>query len=314
MKSLNATLLFFLILFSIRGYSQIRVTSAGRVGINNASPSHQFDLNGDFYFKQNGPSMIETQNGSLVHFSNSQLYTSSFMSLGKKDYWWNQLWALSPQFVFHPCFQCDEKNLTQIRAVPSVLDKIIQIRPVSYKIATPESCSALQDENLQLGFIAREVEQFFPEVVQQTEGNKGIKYTEFIPLLVKAVQEQNAMIDSLESRIEKLEHNYYVRETNENDESFRTKENRPEICKLHQNTPNPWNTNTNIYFEIPDWIVDAQLQIHGINGALLKTVKIYQRGAGNTKIGAHEFNPGTYFYSLICDKKIIETKKMLLTD
>lgn len=42
----------------------------------------------------------------------------------------------------------------------------------------------------QMGFIAQEVERVFPGlVVTRVDGNKGVKYSRFVPLLVEAVRE-----------------------------------------------------------------------------------------------------------------------------
>jgi hypothetical protein len=57
-----------------------------------------------------------------------------------------------------------------------------------------------------MGFIAQEVQPVFPEIVtKQKDGSLGIRYTELIPVLVKAFQEQQAEIDDLKARIGKLE-------------------------------------------------------------------------------------------------------------
>jgi len=68
----------------------------------------------------------------------------------------------------------------------------------------------------QIGFIAQEFEQIFPALVTEspdrdqqgnisTETTKSIKTSVLIPILVKAMQEQQAIIESLTARIEALE-------------------------------------------------------------------------------------------------------------
>jgi hypothetical protein len=51
-----------------------------------------------------------------------------------------------------------------------------------------------------------------------------------------------------------------------------------------------------------------------MNGTLLKTLQINQRGTGNVIINANEFVAGMYLYSLVCDERIVDTKQMLLTE
>jgi hypothetical protein len=72
------------------------------------------------------------------------------------------------------------------------------------------------DEQKQLGVIAQELEQIFPGMVEEspdrdTEGNdlgtttKSVKYSVFVPMLVKAIQELKAINDAQAQRIETLE-------------------------------------------------------------------------------------------------------------
>ena len=55
------------------------------------------------------------------------------------------------------------------------------------------------------GFIAQEVQSLFPEVVSEKNGYLGISYESMIPLAIKAIQEQQVIIDTQEERIAKLE-------------------------------------------------------------------------------------------------------------
>nr|NQU91876.1 tail fiber domain-containing protein [Bacteroidota bacterium] len=60
----------------------------------------------------------------------------------------------------------------------------------------------------QFGFIAQEVEEILPSVVlteDNDEQTKALKYSEFIPLLVKAVQELKAENEVMKARIASLE-------------------------------------------------------------------------------------------------------------
>jgi hypothetical protein len=88
------------------------------------------------------------------------------------------------------------------------LDKLNQVRVVNYNL--------IGDEQKQIGVIAQELEQVFPSLVEATidrdaEGNdlgtttKGVKYSVFVPMLIKAIQEQQAIITALTTRITALE-------------------------------------------------------------------------------------------------------------
>jgi len=72
------------------------------------------------------------------------------------------------------------------------------------------------DEQKQIGVVAQELEQVFPGMVDKfldrdADGNdlgtttKSVKYSVFVPMLVKAIQELSAKNDALEARIAALE-------------------------------------------------------------------------------------------------------------
>ena len=72
------------------------------------------------------------------------------------------------------------------------------------------------DEQKQIGVIAQELESIFPSMVEDhkdydEEGEdlgtvtKSVKYSVFVPILIKAIQEQQTIIEDLKSRIETLE-------------------------------------------------------------------------------------------------------------
>ena len=98
-----------------------------------------------------------------------------------------------------------KENVTD--ATPK-LEKLNQVRVVNFNL--------IGNEQKQIGVIAQELEQIFPSIVEDTpdfdaEGNelgtttKSVKYSVFVPMLIKAMQEQQATIEALTQRIETLE-------------------------------------------------------------------------------------------------------------
>jgi hypothetical protein len=84
-------------------------------------------------------------------------------------------------------------------------EDLAKLRVVKYRWHNAEESSPKE-----LGFIAQEVEAVFPNMIS-TEMNddgidvKSIKTSVFVPMLVKAIQEQQAIINDLKARIETLE-------------------------------------------------------------------------------------------------------------
>jgi hypothetical protein len=88
------------------------------------------------------------------------------------------------------------------------LNTILQLRPVRFDFKEGFG----NNKKNQLGFIAQEVEEVFPDAVDiwaesEEEGNpyKSLGPAALIPVLVKAIQEQTQIIKDLESRIVFLE-------------------------------------------------------------------------------------------------------------
>jgi hypothetical protein len=95
----------------------------------------------------------------------------------------------------------DESLKENISDVGSVIDKVKDYRCVNYSLKSQNADTADK-----IGFIAQDWENDFPNVVDKNnEGILGMKYTETIPVLLKAIQEQQAIIEDLKSRIETLE-------------------------------------------------------------------------------------------------------------
>jgi hypothetical protein len=84
----------------------------------------------------------------------------------------------------------DARLKTDIHCLSGVLDRVLQMRPVSYRFkSAPASATPA------LGFIAQEVEPLFPEVVDEHDGLKSLAYSELVPVTVGAIQELNRKLE-----------------------------------------------------------------------------------------------------------------------
>ena len=81
------------------------------------------------------------------------------------------------------------------------LDVVERLRPVTFTWKRPMD-DGMKGE--QIGFVAQEVQKVLPSVVlteNNSEKTLGIKYTELIPVLAKAIQEQQAEIEQLRAEL-----------------------------------------------------------------------------------------------------------------
>ena len=92
----------------------------------------------------------------------------------------------------------DEKYKYNILPITYGLNTILQLKPVNFQW--------IEGEENDLGFIAQDVAEIIPEAVN-TNWNSDLlmRYESIIPILTKAIQEQQALIKALEQRILTLE-------------------------------------------------------------------------------------------------------------
>lgn len=94
----------------------------------------------------------------------------------------------------------------EITDVAGALDRVLALRPVTWYWK-----SDVNNQELEHGFIAQELEQVFPELVTIREWKDGtprkhVSVSGLVPYLVKALEEQQQQrIDQLEQEIRKLQ-------------------------------------------------------------------------------------------------------------
>jgi hypothetical protein len=153
--------------------------------------------------------MVATWNGSLnlVHSSTNfasqsdqfRFTTTSFYpasdntkSLGSGATRWTAVYAVNGVIQ-----TSDQRMKNNIRDLRYGLDAVLALRPVSYSWKS-------DTKSKKIGLIAQEVKQIIPEVVVGDE-QLGMNYGELVPVLIKAIQEQQKTIEALEEKIKNSE-------------------------------------------------------------------------------------------------------------
>jgi hypothetical protein len=87
-----------------------------------------------------------------------------------------------------------------VDATPKLND-LMQVRVRNYNLIADET------KTKQIGVVAQELEKVFPSMVETDGlfGHKQVKYSVFVPMLIKAIQELKAELDAAKERIVALE-------------------------------------------------------------------------------------------------------------
>ena len=238
----------------------------------------------------------------------------------------------------------DESYKENITSINNSLNKIKQIRGVTYKLKeqveeTAPTANTLQSDvssrdtlsaqspvpveivnkikaekkRKKSGFIAQELEEIFPEAVYTLpNGKKAIAYSEIIPLLVEAIKEQQNEIDELK-QAKSIQARSTISDADEQSDVNSLLDEKLK-AKLYSNIPNPFKEQTTISFFISETSSRASIHIYNLQGKQIKQLNIESRGNDSVTINGYELTPGMYMYSLIVDGQEVDTKKMILTE
>ena len=266
------------------------------------------------------------------------LYPSSswYLQLGKSNAFLGDCYITHELYMVAPTYYSDKNVKNNINyKLDRTLAKLQKLKPVSYNLK-PELFKGFPAKKIeeysgkkQYGFIAQELQEVFPELVDKdsTTGHLGIQYTNLIAVLVDAVNLQQAQLDSLKQALSiccnaKGTGNRTIKQdTTNNGNGQRTLNNNQltangdqiTSAKLYQNNPNPFSQTTVVKCFIPQSNQNASLLVFDLNGSLKKTIAISSKGDVNTTINGRELVSGMYYYTLLIDGVEIDTKKMILT-
>jgi hypothetical protein len=92
----------------------------------------------------------------------------------------------------------DRRLKREIRGLELGLDAVLRLRPVSYSYAWAD-----REDDRRLGLIAQEVREVVGEAVhEQEDGMLGIDYESLVPVLIRAIQEQQQAIERLSGELQ----------------------------------------------------------------------------------------------------------------
>lgn len=175
---------------------------------------------------------------------------------------------------------------------------------------TPTEIQALQKKHY--GFDAAELQEIYPDLVYENQqGELCINYIEMIPILAKSIKELKTEITTLQGGNNDgaavMSRAAYG--ATDIDESTTIT-----IPMLKQNNPNPFTENTVIEYSLPETVQTANLYIYDMNGKQIEQIALTERSESSITVNGGKLSAGMYLYSLIADGKVIDTKRMILTE
>lgn len=226
----------------------------------------------------------------------------------------------------------DENYKTNIEPFEDGLSVIRQINPISYRYTGELGLPS--DEDF-IGVTAQQMQDIAPYTVGTIEladvdgsvhqllsyNGAALKY-----VIINALKELEERNDSLHERTQWLE--------NQLTElmgvvysccSIEPQQRRTEIEQttqhekkglgfvLDQNDPNPFSSSTDITYSIPKSTSKASLVVFDSKGRTVNKYDLTERGSGFLTVYGSGLESGIYFYSLVLDGRVAETKRMVHT-
>ena len=193
--------------------------------------------------------------------------------------------------AFHdPNSNSDSRN-SKIQTMDNVLNKVKRLKPSTKKLTQGRNAPKAW------GFVAEEVAALFPEITPEIAGKKGIIYDYFGILAIKAIQEQQEIIERKGKATDELKAQLQNQENQINDQQQQINELKALVEKLlvqkeenpkggnhelqlkkapalNQNQPNPFYENTLVDYFIPADVKNAKIQVTAVDGKVIGIINM----------------------------------------
>jgi len=166
----------------------------------------------DFRIKNSGTLTIQRSTDDFSNMTDLAEFTASLfrpatdntIGLGSASFRWTDVWSVNGTIQ-----TSDGRDKNELRMVTGALEKIAELRPVYYSWKE----QGIDQGREHIGLMAQELQQVIPQAVVDHEwaenpetglmewvqtDRMGVNYAEIIPVLVRAIQEQQQMIEQLQ--------------------------------------------------------------------------------------------------------------------
>jgi hypothetical protein len=229
-----------------------------------------------------------------------------------------------------PWSPSDNRIKKNVQDLKSALDIVQKIKTKTYYYDRSNfKALNIEEDRLQYGVIAQELEKILPELVRETsiltspvnDKNekpevtvlKSVNYLELVPILIAATQEQQVIINKLVEQVEALRNDATQGRKLEN--SGITPQNLPiEGFQMSQNEPNPFTHETIVKYTLPTTVSNAFMAVYDLTGKQITTFPIHEMGTASLTLTSEKLAAGIYIYSIVADGKVIDSKRMIVAD
>jgi hypothetical protein len=152
------------------------------------------------------------------------------------------------------------------------------------------------------------------EFTYQDSTGKAENYLDYDPnsityVLVNAAKELKVENEHLQTRLTSLEGDLaQLRQM-----LLKDSPEKPSAARLYQNQPNPYHQTTTIKYFLPETAASARLKVFSAIGSEVFSKELIGKGGGEVKLSAQQFPAGIYVYQLIVDGRIVDSKKLILS-
>jgi Chaperone of endosialidase len=187
-----------------RGYDEAKSPNYSVLGTDNDNAVWMTDSTKGFVFKKGNPlstveSLVNIKEGKeLVRIFDDGKVAIGTLANGTtlpKDAYELDVAGATRACGFY--IETDRRKIDTSTPLDTVLDDICALKPIRFTWNSSVKCTA---DGKEFGFYADEVDNIFPEVVKTGvtgDCTQSIAYQNLVPVLVKAIQEQQGQINSL---------------------------------------------------------------------------------------------------------------------
>ena len=311
------------------------------IGINLLDRQNYYQSNNWVFGESDGVGTSLPADYLMSYFGNEQyLFWTSYIrpsvdglkSLGLPSYRWSTMYASNGTIN-----TSDAREKKNIKEIDYGLETLMELKPVSYEWREDH-----MNVGTKLGFVAQDLLEVVPEVVVTQERiedretgevtyeeaeRMGVFYDDLIPVLTKAIQEQQGTIEDLNSenkilkdrlnsvleRMDRFEQDLQTCCFNSESEAATGGASESSQAELGQNIPNPFSESTVIRYYLPNGCQNAIIRITDIDGSPVEDIRLGdQKGANQVEFQTQGLASGTYLYSLFVDGKFVDSKKMMI--